>query len=103
MALTPPLPADRTCNGDLRLVPNHPPKDVLDRFISVPAKSRGGRFSVDDVVKTINQTRNTFTKQEVIDWTVVSPGTINKALIAGVTAGTITGLGGNPKKYQPAK
>lgn len=58
---------------------------------------------MDEVVQTISQMRNTFTKQEVIDLTCASPGTANKALNAAVTAGAITDAGGNPKKYQPSK
>ena len=82
------------------------PQNVLDQLITVPAKSKGGRTTVDDVVKTISvwaSTRNTFTKQDVIDLTGASPGTTNKALTAAVKAGTITDHGGNPKQYQPKK
>lgn len=77
------------------------PQDVLDQLITVPAKSKGGRTTVDDVVETIGQLRKTFTKQDVIDLTGASPGTTNKALTAAVKAGTITDQGGNPKQYQP--
>jgi len=69
----------------------------------VPAKTKGGRLSVDDVAKTISQMRNTFTKQKVNDLTGASPGTTDKALNAAVTAGRITDTDGNPKKYQPSK
>ena len=79
------------------------PQDVLDQLITVPAKSKGGRTTVDDVVATIGLMRKTFTKQEVIDLTGASPGTTIKALTAAVKAGTITDQGGNPKHYQPKK
>ena len=79
------------------------PQEVLDQLITVPAKSKGGRTTVDGVVKTINQMRNTFTKQDVIDLTGASPGTTSKALTAAVKAGTITDQGGNPKQYHPKK
>lgn len=42
-------------------------------------------------------------KQDAIDLTDASPGTTIKALKAAVANGTITEMGGNPKKSAPKK